>query len=274
MDKEFLIRILHTSSRVILPGFGAFLRKTQGGSVVFTPFLKSDDGFLSNELMSEFGISKEDSMEMIEAYVGHIKATLDKSGRYAIEGAGSLTVDSNGSIAFSEDMTRQIPSPKPAVVVETPEIESPTTPPVPPVTRESYAPPRPINTTTVPPVQPSAVAPKPITNIRRTTPPPAPTMAIPVQPQQSRVQRPMQQPQPSPRPTNTRQPQPQRRPNPAQRPQQPQLRGERPLPRSPKTPQKGKYDVWLIVAIIAALVAIGLLIFGFVTSSSVSELQL
>ncbi|MFI3298390.1 MAG: hypothetical protein R3Y49_01170 [Rikenellaceae bacterium] len=269
MDKEFLIRILHTSNRVILPGFGAFLRKAQGGSVVFTPFLKSDDGFLSTELMSEFGISKEDSMEMIEAYVAHIKATLDKVGRYSIDGAGTLIVDANSSIAFSEDMSRQITPPKP----EPPKPESP---------RVEYTAPRPV-VSSVPPIQPqqpqqpqphSAVTPKPITTIRRpvvqTTPPPAPAP----QPQPNRIQR----PQP-PRPV-----QPQGRPaagapqkRPAQRPmpsQQQQPRGERPLPRSPRTPQKGKYDVWLIVAIIAALVAIGLLVFGFITSSSVSELQL
>ncbi len=341
MDKQFLIRVLHSSPRVVLPKFGAFLRKQQEGYVVFTPFLKSDDGFLVDEIQKEYGVASSDAEEMIEAFVAHVKEVLQSAGRFYIDGVGSLVIDTNGAISFVMDASRQIP-PSASSVASTPDVVAEPKPVVPkaqPVEQEpivTQAPPvakpvevepviaqpvtpRPEPISPPPPVQP--IAPQPINANRGAfTPPPAQTSPRPApqplktppprsqsqsmprpqparpsamaqnpnaaqnfgqRPPQPLSQNPGQNPPQQGQPANSgqRPPQqqgqaPQRRPHPARGEQQPPRR-ERPLPKSPPSPRKkGKNDMWLIIAIIAAVLAIGLLVFGFITSSAVNELQL
>ncbi len=300
MDKEFLIKILHTAPRVVLPGFGAFLRKQQEGYVVFTPFLKSDDGFLSGQIEREYGVSVDDAREMIDAFVAHVSEVLRGVGRFQIEGVGSLVIDANGAISFVMDSSRQIPhtasstatqQPQPKVEpqVEPKQVFEPKVTPQPQPQPQS----RPEPTVQTPPPAPAPtprpVVPQPITANRSPfTPPttpaqPAPQPVRPPIPGQQRPPMP-QAPQgvaPRPNPVGGQSPVG----NPPQRPSSGQMqkpphgarpgegpRRERPLPKSPPVPRKkGKNDMWLVIAIVAALVAIGLLVFGFVTSNAASN---
>lgn len=120
MDKNLLIRLLTLNSKVILPGFGAFLHKSSDNRSVFTPFLKSDDGFLSAEVAKEYSVDESDAKEIVSEFVEHIKSTLKNTGKFYFEGIGTLQTDINDTIVFIMDISKQIPGDAQAVTEETP----------------------------------------------------------------------------------------------------------------------------------------------------------
>lgn len=300
MDKNLLIRLLSTSPKVILPGFGAFLRKTKDSHAVFTPFLRSDDGFLASEVSEEYGVSLDDAKEMVEAFVVHINDTITSKQHFYFEGVGTLSRDVNGAITFVMDLSKQIPTEAEAVAETThvphiepeakaqpepiaaPKVEAPSPRPepfFPPQPKPNYAP------------QPHKVAqPQPHTEYSAPVPPrpaaPKPLMGVPkVQftPAQPVVERPAMSPRPQrPQPIS---PQPLSRPTVPQQPQQPQQRAQvspkmqtkadpnRQLRQSPQPTRKNKKgDMWLVVAIIAAVVVIGLMVYGILTAQEVGAM--
>lgn len=328
MDKNLLIRLLSTSTKVILPGFGAFLRKSKESHPVFTPFLRSDDDFLAGEVSEEYGVSVEDASEMVAAFIVHIKETIERNGSFYFEGVGTLSRDVNGAISFVMDLSKQIPTEAEAVSnttpapapqpVEQPVVEvftekkvepaaaPPPVPPAAPVRPEPVFPkqpkvqfppqqpkPSPSQEYTTPqfatPVTPRPVTPKPIVGVPKVqftpakspttervvaTPQPQrpqpisrpamahstvqrPTTTVPVQPQKL-------QPQPQPQPQQQPQPQP-------QKPRQ-QSDPNRQLSQSPQPARKNKKgDMWLVIAIVAAVVVIGLMVYGILTAQEVEN---
>lgn len=114
MDNELLKRVLTENSRIIIPGFGVFLRKEQDGALVFNPFLRRDDGKLSAILALEYGVSAEDAKVMIDEFSDRIRTVLKVKSKYFIDGLGDLVVDNNGAISF----VAQIAKPTPPPVVE------------------------------------------------------------------------------------------------------------------------------------------------------------
>ncbi len=296
MDKNLLIRLLSTSPKVILPGFGAFLRKTKDSHAVFTPFLRSDDGFLASEVSEEYGVSLDDAKEMVEAFINHINDTITTKQHFYFEGVGTLSRDVNGAITFVMDLSKQIPTeatavsetthipqiepvpqiePEPKVVPEpipAPKVETPSPRPepiFPPQPKPNYAP------------QPHKVAqPQPHSEYGATVTPrpaaPKPLMGVPkaqFTPAQPVVERPAVTPRPQrPQPIT---PQPLSRPQPQQRaqvsPSTPKMQTKadpnRQLRQSPQPTRKNKKgDMWLVIAIIAAVVVIGLMVYGILTA--------
>lgn len=321
MDNELLKRVLTENSRIIIAGFGAFLHKEQGGALVFSPFLRKDDGKLSAIIELEYGVTSSEAKEMIEEFASKIRTILKVKSKYYIDNVGALITDNNGVISFVEE------SAAPAATVQGAHPQpSATEMPAAQVVQQD----RPFQ-----PAQPSIVQ-APIPN-------PMPTPVIAPQP----ISRPIAQPtppqpipqpiaRPIPQPAHAQQsnrvqgasapiaptPSPFSRPAPAQAPQPIKANGspingtnnvhsaqgmqraqgaprvqseqgsagarsgvqapprQRPQqgvnqkPRSPRPLKKSKKsDMWLIVAIIAALIVIGLMIFGIVTSSQMPPLE-
>lgn len=308
MDKELLIRVLGTNNRVVIPSFGAFLRKQQGDALVFSPFLKGDDGFLAGIVSEEYGISDDDARAMVSAFAEHIASVLRARSKYYVDGVGTLVLDDNGSVTFVMDTTRQIPPSQPAAAPAQPEVVA-QTPPVQPSIPTPQ--PQPINS--------RPVAPQPISAARPVYTPPSPPQPQPVptpirpvaqarpatsgggfarpqQPSVAPIAQPQAAPQPMQQPTAApMQGQPQQAPQHQQQSQQMQgtpmstgqrpVGGERPMNRSavgagangrrrPAARKKGKNDVWLVVAIVAALVVIILMVIGILTANEINNLQL
>lgn len=111
MDNELLKRVLTENSRIIIPGFGVFLRKEQNGTLVFNPFLRRDDGKLSAILELEYGVSAEDAKVMIDEFSDRIRTVLKVKSKYYIDGFGELVVDNNGVVSF----VAQVDKPEPVV---------------------------------------------------------------------------------------------------------------------------------------------------------------
>ncbi len=129
MDKNLLIRLLTINSKVVLPGFGAFLHKPKDNRSIFTPFLKSDDGFLTSEVAKEYGVEESDAQEIVAEFIEHIKSTLASTGKYYFQGIGTLQRDINETIGFVMDLSKQIPGDAEAVLPETPVSQTSSTAP-------------------------------------------------------------------------------------------------------------------------------------------------
>lgn len=314
MDKELLIRVLGTSSRVVIPTFGAFLRKQQGDTLVFSPFLKTDDGFLASVVRNEYNISQEEANSMIAAFAEHVSTVLRARSKFYVDGVGTLVVDDNGAVAFVMDTTRQIPpaqpvaaQPAPTPIAEPQPVALPVVEPIAqpiaqtqaepviaprpvapqPISaaRQPYAPPiaqQPVATPAPTPIRPTAapqpIAPRPVTPGGFARPMTTPT-AAPISQQQQQQQPPAAAPitPVTTTPPSTQTPANAARPVAADRPMNRTAVGtnsnngqHRPAPRR----RKSKNDVWLVVAIIAALVVIVLMVIGILTASEANSMQL
>ncbi len=293
MDKDFLIRLITTSQRVVLPGFGAFLKKSEAGHPIFTPFLKGDDGFLSAEIQKEYHVDSNDSKEIIVAFVEHIKEVLSQKQRYVIEGIGVLIVNDNGAITLVMDTSKQIAAPTTNQNVTseaTPSVQNPVA--AQPLTnnRNSFA-------TQLPKAQAapqsiaraqSTVAPKPVQQggFVRPTHPHAPQVTPKPSGIQQRVAQPHIQPNAQPNAQPTPQPQPEREPaRGGDRRQEAAASGTRVIRKTKPTHARSghnqinsnkkqkKGDLWLIIAIVAASLVIILMAYGLFTAQEVSMLE-
>lgn len=104
MDNNLLKQLIAQHRRVVIPDFGAFLKKEgpEGEQLVFSPFLRKDDGVVTDAIISEYGVESEDARAMVAEFVIYLRQSLAASGRYYIEGVGMLAADANGTITLRE----------------------------------------------------------------------------------------------------------------------------------------------------------------------------
>lgn len=96
MINKIIAEYLRTNKRLVVPHFGAFIRKENSEAIVFVPFLKKDDCVLQQLLVSEYGMDSADAQAVIDEYIAEIKESIAARGAYVIEGVGRLMTDSNG----------------------------------------------------------------------------------------------------------------------------------------------------------------------------------
>ena len=96
MINKIIAEYLQTNKRLVVPHFGAFIRKENSEAIVFVPFLKKDDGVLQQLLVSEYGMDSADAQAVIDEYIAEIKESIAARRAYVIEGVGRLMTDSNG----------------------------------------------------------------------------------------------------------------------------------------------------------------------------------
>lgn len=301
MVNKIIADYLKTSKRLVVPQFGAFIRKEDSGTIAFVPFLKKDDGVLTQLLCSAYGLTPNDAQTVINAFVEEVKESVSTRGVYIIEGVGNITTDPNGILRMESEAPQQ-PAAQPSRVApaEPKPIEPATAPQTATEPRTSSVTPsaspadsRPVSQT-VPPVpsnepKPAASAPSSYTTAStRQTPSSAPTQKT-VYSQQPTFQQKnsgapaattqiprstyTQGPDSGPQTTGQRPPVsnrpfvgPTSRPAPQQQPARP------PYGRTPQGPRrpvkKNKADLFIIIAILAAAIALGVMIFGFLVGRS------
>lgn len=322
MDSNLLKQLIAQHKRVVIPEFGAFLKKetADGEQLVFSPFLRKDDGVVTEAIIREYDVEAEDAKNMAAEFVTHLKHSLSSTGRFYIDGVGTLLTDLNGAIILKEGeevkpepVQKPLPQPEdsgikaqsiqvqeepaearqPTAIPPQPPRPQPVAPPVPPVQNRPQSIPHsfPGQRPPVPPGQQPGqpgMAPRP--GMRPPVPPvPPPPGARPapstpfgqsMHPHEGQV--PPKGPQP---PEPNRQmgmggpgqsgfppagggkpagPGPQKPGGPGAPGRPPQRpTGQRPKRRGPV---KTKTDAWLIVAIVAALIVIGIMIYGFLNT--------
>ncbi|MDR0661466.1 MAG: SPOR domain-containing protein [Prevotellaceae bacterium] len=125
VDKH-LKELALTNRRVIIPDLGAFLSKEGDGdekNLIFSSFLKYNDGFLEKQLADKEKLSQIEASEEVKKFVGEVTKTLRAKHNYVIDGFGFFHMDERGSIAFSPQDTEIATKPveeKPVVIATAP----------------------------------------------------------------------------------------------------------------------------------------------------------
>lgn len=100
MDK-YIVELLKTSNRIILPELGAFItKKDEPETIVFNEFLKFNDGVFVSYVAEKEAIEKEEALEKTENFVKEIFLELEKGNAHVIKDLGEFQKDEKGKIQF------------------------------------------------------------------------------------------------------------------------------------------------------------------------------
>ena len=100
--EKYLIELLETNNRVIVPDLGAFIiRQQEPQELVFNDLLAFNDGMLTSHIKQQEGISMSKAQVKIEEFVDLIKKVLTKGDIYHLENLGYLKMDDSSKIEFS-----------------------------------------------------------------------------------------------------------------------------------------------------------------------------
>ncbi|MDR2065208.1 MAG: HU family DNA-binding protein [Prevotellaceae bacterium] len=89
--------------RLIIPAIGAFLvKETEDvkNRIIFSSFLKYDDGLLTKLLCEQENISEEEAKQIVEKFVHEISDAINKGNNFSIPNFGYFTKNNQGIIDF------------------------------------------------------------------------------------------------------------------------------------------------------------------------------
>lgn len=102
--EQYLLELIKSNNRVIVPNFGAFIvSRDAGTTVLFNNFLSFNDGLLINHISSKKGIETTEATDLVSDFVDKVKKELDDKGEYSIDKLGTFTKDQNGILRFTQD---------------------------------------------------------------------------------------------------------------------------------------------------------------------------
>ena len=94
-----LTNYLATHKRLVVPQLGVFLVKEPGRSVVFSELMKRDDGVLRG-LLCAGGLSEVEAAGRIDRLVFEVRQAVERGESYPLPGFGTMQPGPNGTIAF------------------------------------------------------------------------------------------------------------------------------------------------------------------------------
>ncbi len=113
MIEVVISKYLESHKRLVIPQLGAFLVKKPEGHVYFSELMRRDDGVL-RQLLSEAGLSELEIGGEIDRLVFEVRHCVELGGEYPLKGLGVFRGEENGAVAF-EYKPEPIPEPIPAV---------------------------------------------------------------------------------------------------------------------------------------------------------------
>lgn len=127
-----LTKYLETHKRIVVPQLGAFLVKEPGKNILFSELVKRDDGVLRGLLMAD-GRSEVEAAGAIDRFVFEVRHAVESGTEYRLADFGTMMPGPNGTIRFSYRpvvrLDRPIrpaePVPAPSVVRQTPPVPNP-----------------------------------------------------------------------------------------------------------------------------------------------------
>ena len=129
---QYLLQILKETNTIIIPGLGALtITNATTDEVMFMPYLKHDDGKLSEHIAAKEGIEENEAKNIVAKHVREIKTSLDKGDSYDMFQFGKFRKGADGDIEFENwEADKAAPvaegTPKAApIVVEEPKTEIP-----------------------------------------------------------------------------------------------------------------------------------------------------
>ncbi|MDR2936073.1 MAG: hypothetical protein LBU80_01855 [Rikenellaceae bacterium] len=268
MIEQVIQDYLRNNRRLVLPEFGAFLKKEEG-TVVFVPFLNKDDGILTGLVAQAYGATQAEARGIVAQYVAVMRGAIESDGFYIIADLGTLKSDANGILGIDTSYRLGASTVRPAAAPAV--VPVPPRPAAVPITPKPGPAPTPaIELPVERPVKrepaPEGFAPLPVTPAT-TTAEPSRHPGRPVREEQHPVNAARDveltpgQPQTASRPTPA--------PDPVQgHPQYPD-RSAPPTakPGRPARPDGKKPDAILIIAVVAAAIAIIAMLYGYFSES-------
>lgn len=105
MIDKYIIELLETNNRVIVPDFGAFMVKIEAGkrTITFNDFLKYNDGLLVSHVAKQEKISKDDAYLTVRHFAIELQNTLKSTQKYTFANAGTLFKDERGNYRFQNE---------------------------------------------------------------------------------------------------------------------------------------------------------------------------
>ena len=100
MVVEIIAKYLETNKRLVVPNLGTFIVKVPAQSVLFSNLIKNDDGVLRS-LLHQSGISELDAAALIDKFVFEVNYRLENSQVCALDGFGVLRSGANGTVVFT-----------------------------------------------------------------------------------------------------------------------------------------------------------------------------
>ena len=100
---NYLKELVENNRRVIIPDLGAFLLKeNENGTktIIFSSFLRYNDGFLEESISGKANFKKADVSAAIKKFVNDVKKQLRNKKNYGIDGFGYFYIDEKGAVLF------------------------------------------------------------------------------------------------------------------------------------------------------------------------------
>ena len=99
--KKFLTQALESNNTIIIPGFGALtITSEKTREIYFIPYLKHDDGTLSNIISTYNSEDIDSSKNFIKEFVENINESLEKNSLYELNEFGRFKKNKSGDIEF------------------------------------------------------------------------------------------------------------------------------------------------------------------------------
>ena len=88
---KIIVEYLASNRRLVIPEFGAFVKK-ESGEVVFSELLRTDDGVLAS-LLSARGLSDMEVAVVVDRYIFEVRHELEQCGYCRLGEVGTLRVE-------------------------------------------------------------------------------------------------------------------------------------------------------------------------------------
>ncbi|MFR9649291.1 MAG: hypothetical protein SNJ33_04905 [Rikenellaceae bacterium] len=89
---DIVLKYIRSGKRIVIPELGAFLVKPSTGEIVFSEFLKHDDGVLRGELVNQ-GMKSVEAAGAINRFVFEVRRVLRSGEQQRLKGIGVLTLN-------------------------------------------------------------------------------------------------------------------------------------------------------------------------------------
>lgn len=99
MIVELISKYLESNKRLVVPNLGAFIVKEAGRVVLFSNLIKGDDGVLRS-LLVEAGVSELETAAALDRFVFEVNFRLESTGECLLDGFGVLKSGVNGTLSF------------------------------------------------------------------------------------------------------------------------------------------------------------------------------
>ncbi len=95
---------LQQNRRITIPGLGTLLSKGEGDAILFSEFMKEDDGVL-HKLLVDNGLKEIEAAVLIDRFVFDLRHAVSVGERLSLSGLGYLSSADGKSIIFEFDPT-------------------------------------------------------------------------------------------------------------------------------------------------------------------------